>query len=360
MKIVWFSWKDIAHPQAGGAERVGHELRRRLAADGHDVILLTAAWPGAVAESDCDGYKVVRLGNRWTVYFHAWRYYRKHLAGKTDIAIDEINTVPFFARYYAACQTYLFVHQLCRKVWFYEMMFPLSLLGYLIEPIYLRFLNASKVITVSESSKADLVRFGFASKQISIISEGIGCAPLENIGSVEKFSQPTIVSVGAIRPMKRTHHIAEAYKQALEEIGDLRLIVAGQASGTYGRKVLAMLKEYGADYRGPISEEEKKELLGRSHLYISTAVKEGWGLVVTEAASQGTPALAYDVDGLRDSIRVGETGILVCDGDIRALAEAIVDFFRNGERGMGRRAWEASKMVNFENSYNMFKSVLKI
>jgi hypothetical protein len=43
--------------------------------------------------------------------------------------------------------------------------------------------------------------------------------------------------------------------------------------------------------------------MAESHLLVATSVREGWGLVVSEAAALGTPTVAYDVDGLRDSVR---------------------------------------------------------
>ena len=52
-------------------------------------------------------------------------------------------------------------------------------------------------------------------------------------------------------------------------------------------------------------------------------MKEGWGMTIIEAAACGTPAIGYDVPGLRDSIRHMETGILVPYGGIKALAKAM-------------------------------------
>ena len=52
MNILWMTWKDIEHPQAGGAEFINEEIARRLASDGHEVILFVAGFPGGVFEEN--------------------------------------------------------------------------------------------------------------------------------------------------------------------------------------------------------------------------------------------------------------------------------------------------------------------
>src|SRR5271168_2000313 len=140
MKILWFTWKDKKNPLAGGAEIVGHELARRLVKDGHEVIFLVPGFEGSNAEEMCEGFKIIRLGNRWSVYWKAFRYYKNHLNDWPDIIIDEYQAIPFFTKFYAKQKKFLFVHQITRNVWFYQMFFPLNIIGYLIEPIYLRFI----------------------------------------------------------------------------------------------------------------------------------------------------------------------------------------------------------------------------
>jgi glycosyltransferase involved in cell wall biosynthesis len=53
--------------------------------------------------------------------------------------------------------------------------------------------------------------------------------------------------------------------------------------------------------------------LSRAHIILAAAVREGWGLIVTEANAMGTLAIGYNVPGLRDSIRHGETGITIIE-----------------------------------------------
>jgi glycosyltransferase involved in cell wall biosynthesis len=60
-----------------------------------------------------------------------------------------------------------------------------------------------------------------------------------------------------------------------------------------------------------VSPQEKHRLMSEAHALLMTSVREGWGLVVTEASACGTPAIVYDVPGLRDSVRNESTGLVV-------------------------------------------------
>ena len=71
-----------------------------------------------------------------------------------------------------------------------------------------------------------------------------------------------------------------------------------------------------------LSRRELYERMARAHCLLVPSVREGWGLVVVEANAVGTPAVGYDIRGIRDSIRPGETGVLVTAGDPEALGQA--------------------------------------
>ena len=141
---------------------MNEKIAEKLSKAGHEVIFLAGGFRGAAEEEGINGYKVIRVGGRWTVYWEARKYYKKHLAGWPDLVIDEINTIPFFAKFYAKEKNVLFIHQLCREIWFYQMFFPFNIIGYLLEPLYLRLLSDREVITVSESTKDDLLGYGFS------------------------------------------------------------------------------------------------------------------------------------------------------------------------------------------------------
>ena len=62
---------------------------------------------------------------------------------------------------------------------------------------------------------------------------------------------------------------------------------------------------------GRVSDTERGRLMARAHAIVMASVREGWGLVVTEANACGTPAIVYNVPGLRDAVADGSTGFVV-------------------------------------------------
>ena len=366
MKVLWFTWKDLSHPLAGGAEVVNQELAKRLVDDGHEVTFIVGGYKdGEAKEKHKDGYKIIRVGNRMTVYWHAYRYYKKNLKGWADLAIDEVNTIPFFAKFYVDEPNLLFIHMLCRKIWFYHLPQPLSSIGYLLEPLYLQLLSNQSVITVSESTKRDLIRVGFKKQTITIISEGTHAPRLNKLPAASsKQEKPTLLSLGAMRPMKRTLDQIKAFELAKAKTPELQFWIAGDSSDRYGKKVLKAIQnsKYAKDitYHGQISPAAKWKLMRQSYCILVTSIKEGWGLVVTEAASQGTPAVVYNVDGLRDSVRDGETGLITVQNTPQHLADTIVTLLTSQARyaAIRKTAWQWSKTITFDNSYEQFREII--
>jgi glycosyltransferase involved in cell wall biosynthesis len=95
---------------------------------------------------------------------------------------------------------------------------------------------------------------------------------------------------------------------------------------------------------GYLAEEDKNALLSQSLLHLSTSQGEGWGLCVLEAAALGVPTVAFDVEGLRDSVLDGQTGWLVREGEDladvveRAVGE-LTNPVRRAEMASACRAW---------------------
>jgi glycosyltransferase involved in cell wall biosynthesis len=370
MKILWLTWKDHTHPGAGGAEVVLRELSERLVAAGHEVTWLTCGYPGAAVRERLNGIDVIRVGsNRYIHPLQALLYFARRLRGQFDIVIEVVNTAPYFGVFFAGhAKKYLFYHQLAREVWFYEAPAPISQFGYYaLEPFATRLLSKAKapVITVSDSTRADLARHGFKVDHSHIISEGIEIEPLADLRSVKKYSRPTLLSLGAMRAMKRTLDQVEAFELARQCLPGLQLKLAGDASGSYGQKVLTAIRQSpftnDIEYLGRVSKADKVRLMQKSHVILQTALKEGWGLTITEAAAQGTPAAVYDVDGLRDSVRDNETGIITA-ANPEALSDGIIELLTDkaAYEDMRRAAWQWSRTITFDQSYKDLVKVLEL
>lgn len=352
MRILIFNWRDIKNPGAGGAEIVTHECAKRWVKAGHEVTLFTTAFPMSKADEIIEGINVIRRGNRYTVYWHAFRYYRKHFQGKFDLVIDEINTLPFFTPLYVKEPIVALTHQLCRKIWFYESWFPIAIIGFLLEPLCLKIYRNIPIMTVSQSTKKDLVKLGFKAERIHIVPEGIDFKPLAKVTSKEKY--PTLVYVGRLKKSKRIHHILKAFSLIKKEKPKARLWLIGNGD-PHKKKLEKLVKKIrlkNVVFWGFQEEKEKLSLAQKAHVMVMASVKEGWGLAITEANAMGTPAVIYNVDGLRDSTQDGVTGLMCPVNNPSSLAKTIFKLLNDEElrRTLSEGALDYSRQFSWDRS----------
>jgi len=334
---------DIKNPEAGGAEVFTHEVAKRLVKKGHPVTLFVRNFKGVKPRDNIDGIEIIRAGGKYSVYSQAKKYYNREFRGNVDLVIDEINTKPFMTIKFAEEQVIAVIHQLAREFWFYETPFPMSYIGYyFLEDRWLRSYTDVPVITVSDSTKRDLEDLGF--KRIFVVRNGLNVEPVVEVP--EKSERPSIVFVGRMKRAKRPGDVVEAFRIVREKIGDAELWMVGD--GYLKRKLKS---EAGSRVRffGYVDSETRDELVRRAGVIAVPGVREGWGQVVTDANALGTPAVGYDVPGLRNSICDGFNGLLVesspealADGMMRVLSDDGLrkDLSRNTIKWAGRFSWE--------------------
>lgn len=353
--IVILNWRDLANPRAGGAEKVTHEIARRWVQWGHRVTLFCASYPGALTEESVDGIQIIRRGRQHTVHWAAYCYYRDHLRGHCDIVVDEVNTIPFFAPLYAREPVLMFSHQLAREIWRYEAPFPLSTVGYLMEPMYLQAYRHTPVMTVSHSTRDDLRRLGLQGP-CYVIPEAVDTAAPDVLPSLAtKEHRLTLIFVGRVVPSKRVDHIVRALK-LIQQKGhmDARLWIVGSWDDHCYQQLTSLIAglrlEESVTFWGRVDDVVKEGLMARAHVFVMTSVREGWGLVVTEANRLGTPAVVYDVAGLRDSTLDGETGLICQRNTPFDLACAVGSLYDTPDQydRMRERAWTTAKQLNWE------------
>ena len=326
MNILIYNWRDIKNPDAGGAEVFTHENAKRWVEKGHNITWFTSKFPGCNKEEFIDGIRIIRDGGKYTVYLKAKEYYKKYFSKQGfDIVIDEINTVPFFTPEFVnnGEKVIVLIHQLAREFWFYETKFPINYSGrYFFEDRWLKKYTGIPTITVSESTKKDLIDLGF--RKIFIVPEGINFKPLEKIG--EKEIDPTLIFVGRLKKAKLPHHAIKAFKIIKEKVINAKLWVVGEG---YYRNELEKIDCEGVEFFGRVSSNKKLELMSRAWAILVPGIREGWGLIVTEANAMGTPAIGYNVHGLRDSIQFSQNGILVSGSE--EMAKEAINLISNKE-----------------------------
>lgn len=320
LRILILNWKDLSHPAAGGAEVFTEHVARALASRGHSVTLFAAAVAGRPSREDVEGVEIVRGGGRLGVYRAARRFWSNESRGSYDVVVDEINTRPFLTpRWIDDTPIVALIHQLAREIWFYEMPFPISLLGrYLLEPWWLRAYRDVPALTVSRSSADSLTRY-HRWRDITVVPEGYTPHPVPD---VPKEREPTAIFLGRLVAMKRPGDAIQAFRILREGGTAARLWIIGEGP------LLSRLRRDApaqVEFLGRVSRHELLTRLARAHVLVATSVREGWGLNVSEAAACGTPSIAYAVPGLVDSVRASG-GALVTPTPA-ALARTLQDFF---------------------------------
>ena len=297
MRFLFLTWRDLAHPQAGGSEVLVDRLAVGLVERGHEPAVLCG---GPVAPRP---YPVVDAGGTYSQYLRAPFAYRRHFAD-VDLVVDVENGIPFFSPLWRRKPVVCLVHHVHEDQWATRFPGPVARLGRVLEgrampAVYGR----SLFLAVSESTRHALTAIGVPDTRVRVITEGVEA----DQAVVDRSPTPLFTVLGRLVPHKRVDLVLRAWRVIQPIVGG-ELVVIGDGPE---RQRLERLAGPGVTFAGHTSEEEKWRLLRRSWFLVHGAHHEGWGIAVIEAAACGTPTLAFDVPGVRDAVVDGETGVLV-------------------------------------------------
>ncbi|HXE59010.1 MAG TPA: glycosyltransferase family 4 protein [Gemmatimonadales bacterium] len=328
MNILVVNWQDRENPHAGGAEVHLFELFGRLARRGHRVRLVCSGWPGASARVELDGIEVTRVGDRHSFALLGRGAVRRALrAEPVDLVVEDINKIPLFLAGLTDAPSYVIVPHLFGTTAFQEAPFPMAALVWLLERPIPRVYRRAAFHAISESTRDDLVARGVSPKQIRVIHPGVDAQALRPDPAQPRQARPTFVYVGRLKRYKGVEIAIRALALARRTRPDLFLEIAG--TGDDRPRLEALVRRLGVGdavrFHGFVPEAEKLRLLRTAWANLFPSPKEGWGITNVEAAACGTPSLASDSPGLRDSVRAGETGFLVPHGDVAALAGRMLE-----------------------------------
>ena len=363
MNILILNWKDLKHPQVGGAEIIVYEIAKRLVKDGHNVTWFARSFKGGKQEEEYNGIKIVRKGNLITTYFHAPFYYFG-LEYKPDVVIDMSNTIHWQTPLWAnRSKKIAYLNQLAQEVFDYEYPFLFAKIGKLAEKMqYLTYKN-TPFLCYSKSTKLDLVTMGVPKKNIDLFTMGLDH---NRYHPGAKSKEPIFLAVSRLVKMKRTDLTIRAFKLVVQKYRKAKLLIIGYG---YEREKLEKLRNDLELQNNVIFMDEdilffeknikdkKIDAMQRSWALIFPSVKEGWGMTVTECAACGTPSIVTDVTGLRDSVNKDETGLVVSkDPSKEELANAISKIIIDEalRKKLSKNAVKWSKRFTWDNCYNEF------
>ena len=320
MNILILNWRDIKNPSSGGAEILTHEIAKRFVKWGHQVTQFSSCFPNCLAEEKVDGVKIIRRGHpdaRYflkSVHFLAFWYYLKNFRGKFDVVIDEVHGLPFFTPWYVKGKKIVLICEVADELWI-KMFGPFfGLCGRLTERLYLRFIYKNiPYLTISNSTKEELMREGIESKNITVLPMGLTIP--KKIKKVEKEKDPTLIFVGRLSRQKGIEDAIIVLKKISKKIPKIKLWVVGRGEKNYVNYLRGLIKKIKIEkqviFFGFVKEYKKFELMERAHVLLVPSIKEGWGLTVPEAAAVGTPSIVYNSQGLRDVLKDSPFKIIV-------------------------------------------------
>jgi len=358
MKILVINWRCPKNPEMGGAEIHMFEIFKRVAAAGHDVTLVSHKFPGASDEEIMEGIKIIRTGNKFLFNRQFKNYYRKHLTKENfDLVVDDISKIPLFTPKYITKPLVGIIHHIHGKSLFKEIPKPVARYIIRAEKFIPFVYRDTPLFAVSPSTKEELIQLGQPENKIDILYNAIDHDLFDKI-SVQKSEQPAIAYIGRIKRYKNIEAVIDVLPEIKKTIPDILLKIGG--TGDH----LPKLKEYvesknlqdNVRFLGYLSEEDKAKEMGRAWIFVTMALKEGWGITVLEANATGTPVVGSDVPGLRDSIKDGETGRLVDIKDRQELAEVLTELLTDKEKlkTLSGKAKEWAKKFSWDNSAAYF------
>ncbi len=359
-RILIFNWRDTRHIFAGGAEVYIQEIAKRFVTQGDYVTLFCGNDGRSPRNEIVDGVHVVRRGGFFFVYVWAFLYYFTQFRGQYDIIIDCHNGVPFFTPFYVKEPVICVVHHIHQEVFRRSLSFPFAQIACSLEsdimPLVYRNIN---FVTVSESSRNEMVEHGLIGKSIEIVYNGVD---LDIFKPAKKNPTPMVVYLGRLKAYKSIDILITAFRILIDRTPDVSLFIVG--SGEEENHLKRLTHQLGLDkniiFTGKVSDEEKIDLLQKAWVMVNPSFMEGWGITTIEANACGTPVIGADVPGLRDSIQDFKTGYLVAHGDSKSFASHMLAIIEDTKlrKEMSEKSIEWAQNFSWDKSVRQLHSVI--
>lgn len=365
LRILAVNKRSWHHSRAGGAEFNLEETLKRLSERGHQIHLLVGSDEGRQKVEQDGSVSIRRVGfdhrfpQPWDVVFAyiavSLYFYWEQFRISPDVVYAVNSPLPWLVLSRRPKVTIF--HHLAIDSIFETHPFPQNILGYLAQRVGVLLERNNPTVSVSRSTTSELVSRGHDPDTVYEIKNGLD---IDRYSIGEKSETPTITYVGAMERYKGVDRLP-AIHRALRDIrgSDVRLDIAGRDGPARDRIERYCTETTNAYYHGFVSESEKIGLLQSAWVFVAPSRVEGYGLAVIEANACGTPAVGSDVKGLRDSIRDGETGLLVDASDPEMFASKVNELLSNdGKRKeFSSRAQSWAMQHDWKHSIDKFENL---
>lgn len=342
MKILMLNWRCPKNPKSGGAEYVTRKHLEAWTLAGHEVHWLAGGYHGApqyeelpVSEITKKQFSQIipslstsdqrpatsspyihlhRYGSPLTIYLLAPLLYFFKWRGNFDVVVDQIHGIPFLTPLWAwKSRKIAFIHEVAQEIWDEMLPWPVNIIGKLYERLYLLLYRHISFWVDSNSTRDDLVRYGIRSSLVHVIPCAIDLEPVTEVPEKEKTL--TLIFLARLVKMKGIEDALRIITEVKKTVPEVRLWIVGGGDPNYVSYLKNMVSKLGikqnVEFKGRVDDEEKVRLLRRAHWLLHTSVREGFGLTVLEANSQGTPVIAFDQSGLNEIVQDGVNGFLI-------------------------------------------------
>jgi len=363
VKILAVNWLDLNNPQAGGAEIHFFEIFGRLVERGHTVVQVASGWDGAPPKGTIRGIEVRRVGGRHSFALKGRRALRQALEEESfDVVVEDINKLPLFVPTITRLPMYVIVPHLFGTTAFKEASLPIAGTVWVAELMIPRVYRGAVFHAISDSTRDDLVERGIRASDITVIFPGVDSDWFVPDQATPRAETPTFLYVGRLKRYKGIDTILEAMAMLRGSgVGvELQIVGRGDDSDRLQHLTHRLGLSDSVRFLGFVDEEKKRNLLRQAWAVVFPSAKEGWGIVNVEAAACGTPAIASDSPGLRESVRDGQTGILVPHGNAPAFAQALERFVARPDlvTSLGRNARQFAETLSWDRAADLTEAHL--
>ncbi len=203
--------------------------------------------------------------------------------------------------------------------------------------------SAQTVFSSNAGTAAELRRRGFNPTHTDV---GIDLASFQRARPAQ--APPLAVFVARLVPKKGLLDAIAAWPRVLERVPAARLVIAG--SGPERAAAEARARAEGVadsvEWRGFISEDEKRALLAGARVFVAPSYEEGWGISVAEALASGLPVVAYRLPTLDELFGGAYEPVAV--GAVDALADAIVHFLTDDDAAGAASARAVARVASLD------------